>query len=396
MLQPILPLRVSRMLSPATLLLVLGLLLPMHAGAEEQVLLTTRDDCVTATNGVIENSDPAIPLPHDRAILRIGYWGDPGTHEREQSIGRTVQWNLGLATGIQSAPAQQLGYYDLGMPIATSGIQANCSEVGVVINTFEFNHTEAVLGGGPFASYGEKLSLPAPIFPSSNRAAQRMLVRGEFKHPYHRWTEPGSTGQINLVYYLQPLWCPELYPGRLCPAVELNNRVPTFAHVIAVFDNRPAVADAPLELSLHDGFHFFVSSALSPGTELAPVAFVTPSARSATYVRGNSTWSDWRLFEAELSRAQLQKLLNVYRDSAAPCPRFDLDDPACLIRVSPPDIADWGIVHVAALVESNPGAHALCIRGQNAAGCRNIALGVGMRNIEAVASFELPRLISRK
>ena len=54
------------------------------------MLLSTRDDCITAAASVIQNSDPAILLPRDRAILRIGYWGDPGSHEREHALGRTV------------------------------------------------------------------------------------------------------------------------------------------------------------------------------------------------------------------------------------------------------------------------------------------------------------------
>jgi hypothetical protein len=361
-----------------------GLLVTTPAFADS-FLFGTSDDCISTTQSVFEASDPAAALPSDRAIIRVGYWGDPGTPERIGAVANPVQWNVGLLSGVLAAPTEQRGYADFGPPVATSAVQARCGEAGVVLNSYQFSHTKPVAGGGPQMGFGEKRSLPMPLF-SSNRYPQALSIRARIKHPQHDWNEDGAVGQIVLVYYLQPLRCPELFPNQLCPAASFGNRVPAFAHVIGLYDSRPADAATGVgnEHLLHDGFTTFFASPLAEmQADGTPVRLLQVHASSALATNADVTWNEYRDFRADISRSRLQKMLNIFRSKAAACPQFTVDDPACLVRATPPNIEDWGIVLVSALVEVFPAALPQCVRSANAPGCLNISMGVGIRNVDA-------------
>ena len=366
------------------------LMLAIHPASAKSFLMGTSDDCISAAGSVFESSLPQVELPRDRAVVRVGYWGDPGTPERSSAVSNQVNWNVGLVTGILASPNQQRGFADRGLPIASSAVQARCTEAGVQLNTYQFSHTAPVFGGGPQMSFGEKRNFPIPIFRASNQTADKLIIQASIKHPQHHWDEAGAVGQIALVYYLQPLNCPELFPNQACPAASLGNRVPAFAHVIGVYDSRPAdpSSGVGLEHMLHDGFNAFFSSPLANlQANGDPVRFLTPHLSSALARNQHALWSEYRFFRADISHVQLQKMLNIFRDSAAQCAQFSVDDPACLVRASSADIRDWGIVLVAGLVEAFPQSLPGCVRGANPAGCQNISMGVGLKAIDAYAGY---------
>ena len=344
-------------------------------------IMGTSESCLSFADGSVVNiNDPNIELPRNRAVARIGYWGDPGNPEREYAISNTIySWSGGPVTGLYVDPKLQRGYYDLGQSVGASMLQIACSsghaEVGALINSYWFTHTQPIFGGGPQVSLGEKRDFPVPIPKFSN--GKDLVIQGWFKHPYRHSHEPGALGQIVIGYYMQPLHCPRQAPGsQLCPAATAQNRIPAFAHVIGLFDTRPASpSNTYYEFAAHDGFTAFFSS---PAANLDPAGnsleYATMSPHSAGTLLGDFRWGDYKFYRVHIKYRQMQTMIS---QAKAMVP--DLADAS-----SDPD--DWGIVLVTSLLEISNAAAPQCQTGSGAAGCNDIVMGVSMAGIDALVA----------
>lgn len=340
-------------------------------------LFSTAGECITPTSGTLVQIDnPTIEVPLDRAHLRVSYWGDPGTAEQAGAISRPVSWDVGAVTGLRSlGAATQRGYYDLGMPLASSAVLADCTQVGIVLNTYWFAHTQPVRGGGPQASYGTKRAYPVPVYRSPG---EDLVVQGYMKLPAVGWSETDAVGQVVFVYYMQPLRCPAQFPGAaVCPAANATNGVPAFAHVIALYDSRdPADPRTPVvEARGNDSFTAFYSSPLLDRDRNGqPLRYLTRSPYSRTTAFRYQTWNEWGFFRAHVSRAQMALMIDEARRSVA-----------AMAQLSP-DPADWGVVLATALLEVFPTGAPQCVTGAANAGCNDIAMAVAFSEVGVFAS----------
>ena len=367
------------------LVLLLGLA-ALPAAAQDlrqrhyEPLFGTAGECVTPYSGtLLRIDDPAIDVPLDRAHLRVSYWGDPGTAEAAGAIGRAVGWDVGALTGVPSlGPAYQRGYYDSGLPTATSAVQANCAQVGVLLNTYWFSHTQPVRGGGPQASYGMKRAYPVPVY---RRPGEDLVVQGHLRLPFVHWSEESAVGQIVFVYYMQPLRCPAQFPDApVCPAATGANGVPAFAHVIALYDSRDAAdPHAPTaEARGNDTYTaFFSSPLLDADRDGRPLRYLTRSPYSRTTGYRYQTWREWGFFRVHVSRAQMALMIDEARRNVA------------AMAALSPDPSDWGVVLAAALVETVPTAAPQCVAGTARPGCNDIVMGVGLTEVGVFASTPL-------
>lgn len=356
------------------------------AGAQDlrqrhyQPLLGTAGECVTPFNGtLVRIDDPAFEVPLDRAHLRVSHWGDPGTAESVGAIERAVQWDVGALTGVPSLGAAfQRGHYDIGLPVATPAVQANCAQVGVLLNTYWFSHTEPVRGGGPQAAYGMKRAYPVPVYQAPG---EDLVVQGHLRLPFVHWSEASAVGQVVFVYYMQPLRCPVQFPhAAICPAATAANGVPAFAHVIALYDSRDAAdPGAPaVEARGYDSYTAFYSSPLRDADrDGRPLRYLARSPYSRATAYRYQTWRDWGFFRAHISRAQMALMIDEARRNVA------------AMAALSPDPADWGVVLAAALVEAMPTAAPQCVAGAARPGCSDIVMAVGMTEVGVFASTPL-------
>ena len=339
-------------------------------------LLGTSGQCLDFADGSVVNiNDPAIELPRNRAFARVGYWGDPATAERDFAISVPIlSWDGGTLTGLSVPAGQQRGHYDLGAQVAASLIQIDCAsgsvEVGAVINSYWFNHSAPIQGGGPQMSFGQKMDFPVPI--SQYSEGSELVIQGQIQLPFVHHHEPGAIGQVVLVYYMQPLSCPRFASGP-CPAATLANRIPSFGHVIGLYDSRPsATPDSYQEFAGHDTFTAFFSSPLADQDPSgAPLKFLEKSAYSANTLLGDGSWRGYRFFRAHIDYRQMESMI-AYARATVP----ELWDASAR-----PD--DWGIVLVSALMEISNAAAPQCQTGQGAAGCNDIVIAASMTTIDA-------------
>ena len=286
----------------------------------------------------------APPAP-GRMRMRVQNIGDPGTLELAQEVANPVSWDVGLVTGLRSAPASQRGYRDDGPPVGSSAFQLACDGAGFFINTFQFEHKVALPGDGPNAYLGQDFDPPLPF-------GDGIVISLDAKVPWLlSQSAPDGVGvaQLNVLYYLR-----DAKSGS------------TVAHVIGLYDNRPfGQGGLGSEFTSSDGVTSFASSPLLPfdaaGT---PIRFVSPP--TAGQSQFATTWAESRHFQAVVTIAELGRLI-------------------AALRVREPglstDPADYGVILYAAGVEVMPGTD----------DTHNVSFGASVTNLR-LESFRFARL----
>lgn len=328
----------------------------------------TADNCV---DDVI-STNTMLDLDIDRASALVAYWGDPGTDELNLQVSNPVTWSVETILNMPN-PTKKRGYWDIGSPIGTSAAVVKCNEAGFFLNTFQFSHTQPQIGGGPQAQLKKKVSYPKVIFTTLQ---SDLIIQGYVKHPSHHWIDPDASvyGDISLYYYVQPINCSNYIFGK-CPAANVTNRIPAFAHLLGVYNSRfPNGAGEGGGNDTFTGFFYTPLSDYLPNG-VAP-KYAKKSLFSYPFSGGSSVWSDSRFFRAEISYAKMQLMINAIR--------ADYPDIAAQTTSNP---AEWGIVLVGGLLEVGPGTNATdgspCVRNTNKSGCRDIVMSATFSYIEA-------------
>ena len=176
-----------------------------------------------------------------------------------------VTWDVGTLTGFQPpAPVSnwQLGYHNLGLPSGSSAFQMHDYDVGSFINTWSFNHTQPVIGGGPHTVY--QINYSSPKSPWRTPTSE-LTLQAHIQIPWVV-TWKGGVGQFSFFFYLKDIKSNIIFP-----------------YVLAIFDTRPAGVDNGKEFLSHDTFHPFVSTPIKAGTRYA-----TKSPFSESFVGKNA------------------------------------------------------------------------------------------------------------
>lgn len=352
-----------------TTLLAALLLIGSTATAQTfRPLISSTSNCVNDGLSLrnYSNSTTA-PEQLNRTTFNVGYWGDPGTAEAVHAVTFPISWPIEQLLNTPNYSIKR-GYYDVGLPTATSGITLSCYEGASLLNSYQFSHTQPVQGGGPQAGLGQKTSHARRMFTTPN---SDLVIQGYFKHPAHHWNEEGAEAQIIMAYYVQPLYCP-FTKGGICPAATLNNGIPAFAHVIALYSSTNSTGTYN-EFFGNDTFTGFFSSPLS-STQAngAPTQYLSKSIYSYPMATRYEMWNDFRFYRAHISRTQMQQMIAIQRNASPQ-----------IAAASSPNPDDWGIVLVTGLQESFPGTGNQCTKGNNPPGCRNISMAVSQAYIEA-------------
>ncbi len=262
-----------------------------------QIETLSAPGCAGVENIVAENP----PVTPNVTTVRVQHLGDPGSPELLGEVANPVTWDVGTLTGLHVPASAQRGYRDAAPPVAASAFQLQCDAAGFLINSWTFPHAVPMLGGGPIASVRRDLTPGVPLF---NDASSTLIIEARVAVP---WTiseaPPVGTGvsQVSLFYY-----------------AEDNNTRVRVAHVIGLFDNRPAgVEGSGVESLGNDTQVFFASSPLAPvDASGAPVKYVQVSAGSGQ-MRFVQTWTDSTLFRAEVSYAQFRDMIAELRRRGA-------------------------------------------------------------------------------
>jgi hypothetical protein len=253
--------------------------------------------CPDAANIIREDAT----APPNVTALRVQHMGDPGTPEWLGEIANTITWDVGALTGLHVPPAAQRGHRNEGPPVAASAFQLQCDSAGFLINTRTFSHSVPLVGEGPSASVGRDLIPPVAAF----RDADSLLTleaRVSVPSIVNEAT-PVEEGvaSVGFFYYVQ-----DSVSGTY------------IAHVIGIFDNRPAgVNGSGVESLGNDSVVAFAGSPLA-GTSAngAPVRFVALPA-GAPAMRFVQPFSDPALFRAEISYARFRDMLAALRLSGS-------------------------------------------------------------------------------
>jgi FG-GAP-like repeat len=342
---------------------------PVFAGEPTpRKIFGTADNCV---DDVI-STNTMLDLDIDRASALVAYWGDPGTDELNFQVSNPVTWNVETILNMPN-PTKKRGYWDIGSPIGTSAAVVKCNEAGFFLNTFQFTHTQPQIGGGPQAQLKKKVSYPKVIFTTLQ---SDLIIQGYVKHPSHHWNDSDANvyGDISLYYYVQPINCPNYIFGK-CPAANVTNKIPAFAHLLGVYNSRfpNGAAEGGGNDTFTGYFYTPLSDQLPNG---AAPKYAKKSQFSYPFSGGSSIWSDSRFFRAEISYAKMQLMINAIR--------ADYPDIAAQTTSNP---AEWGIVLVGGLLEVGPGITATdgspCVRNTNKPGCRDIVMSATFSYIEA-------------
>jgi hypothetical protein len=263
------------------------------AGAKSDYLdahsrLISDQDCPDARNMVAEFAS----APANATYLRIQHIGDPGTAELAGEISRTVTWDVGMLSGysipLTSYALGQRGWRDVGPPSPASAFQLWCNGAGFVLNSSQFSHAAALTLEGPSVSVARDLEPAAAVFRNSTSA---LTIDGDIRVPWVQFDDApvvDGTAQVSFFYYAR-----DTTTGTL------------FAHVIALFGNRPpGVNGSGSEALSGDAYTAFAVSPLRATTfDGSPTRYVTVSPASATeqFVHG---WSDRRFFRAHVTYEQ--------------------------------------------------------------------------------------------
>ena len=262
-----------------------------------QIETLSAPGCAGVENIVAENQPRAI----NATTIRVQHLGDPGSPELLGEVANPVTWDVGTLTGLHVPPSAQRGYRDAAPPVAASAFQLQCDAGGFLINSWTFPHDVPMVGGGPVASVRRDLTPGVPLF---NDASSTLIIEARVAVPWTISETPpvgSAVSQVSLFYY-----------------AEDKNTLLRIAHVIGLFDNRPAgVEGSGVESLGNDTQVFFASSPLAPVDAAgAPVKYVTVSSGSGQ-MRLVQTWNDSTLFRAEVSYAQFRDMIAELRRRGA-------------------------------------------------------------------------------
>ena len=284
----------------------IGLLAIASAAAAQdytQFRVVSAPDCVEASHMIAELE----PAPINSTYMRVQHIGDPGTMELAGEIANPVTWNVGQLTGFFPPSANyaqaQRGFRDVGAPDPASAFQLWCNGAGFLINTRQFRHAAPVTLAGPNVSVARDLSPPAEIF---RNATSALTIDGYVRVPFVEYGTPPTiegTAQVSFFYYAQ-----DVTSGT------------TFAHVIALFDNRlPGVNGAGSENVGADAYTAFVTSPLRPTTAVAgtPTRYASVSPVSDT-MHFQSSWSGTSYFRVHVPYEKFRAMLTTLKAIALP------------------------------------------------------------------------------
>ncbi len=278
------------------LLAIPASLLPIAAQAAdsgENLRVISAPDCTDAT-GIIPELAPA---PFNATYLRVQHIGDPGSAELEGEVANVVTLDRRrrdrfLPAAFHHAQAQR-GFRDLGPPNPASAFQLWCNGAGFFINSRQFSHATPLTLEGPSASVARDLDPPATVFRDWTSA---LTIDADVSVPWVQYdghpTAEG-TAQVSFFYYARD-----------------TTTGTTFAHVIALFDNRaPGVNGTAGEAVSADAYTAFVVSPLRPTVfGGAPVQYVTVGAGSA-HMRFETAWPERIHFRAQVTYDNFRALL---------------------------------------------------------------------------------------
>ena len=258
-------------------------------------------DCAGPENIIAETA----PDPRNVTFMRVQHIGDPGTAELQDEVANPVTWDVGTLTGLSTTTSAQRGYRDAPPPIASSAFQLQCGRAGFLIDSFQFSHAQPLFGEGPSA--GVNRAIDDEIAFDGPKSA--LVIEGRIAVPTayspNRAPDLGVTA-VSFYYYVR-----DTKSGTIV------------AHVIGLFDNRPAgVGGAGTEFLGNDGITAFAGSPLlSVDGNGDAVRFVDTSPYSAT-MRFETTWNDPVFFRAEVSYERFKALLAALQPQA---PAMSLD-----------------------------------------------------------------------
>jgi hypothetical protein len=265
-----------------------------HPAARLRVLAAT--DCPGPANIIAEEARE----PLNQTYVRVQHMGDPGTQELEGEVANEITWDVGSLTGLHVSPFYQRGYRDAPPPVAASAFQLACGSAGFLINSFQFSHVQPHVGEGPSASIARDLDPPIPAFEDAqSNFSLQAWVAVPTSHSPGLTAELGVT-QVSFFYYVK-----DTISGTL------------IAHVIGLFDNRPAGSVAAEFLS-NDGFTAFAGSPLAARDGAGnPVRWVEVAPGSAT-MRNGEVWSEPAYFRAVISYPRFKSMLEALDASSLP------------------------------------------------------------------------------
>jgi hypothetical protein len=273
---------------------------PDYANARYRVI--SAPDCVDAGNFVAEFG----PAPVNATYARVQHIGDPGTAELLGEVALPVTWDVGAYTGISPPPSAhaqtQRGFRDIGPPEPASAFQLWCGAAGFFIDSRRFGHAVPLVLEGPSVSVARELAPAADVFRNWTSA---LTIDAQVRVP-HVWSAAppvaDGTAQVSFFYYVR-----DTTTGTV------------FAHVVALFDNRPAgINGSGGEAASADAYTAFVVSPLARNlVDGTPTQYVTVSPASDTmhFVDG---WQGPRFFRMHVGYDQFAALLGRLRRGALP------------------------------------------------------------------------------
>lgn len=242
-------------------------------------------------HGVIRTDfTPVSPAPiKDAFSLRVRHMGNAckpgmsatGCEQAKGAVANPITWAVSQYTGFTPpAPlsAWQFGYLDAGPSVGANAFQLAGTTAGVLINSWSFEHTEPVVGGGPNVVYSIDYSAPEAPFRTPGSA---LTLQAFVRLPWAAsWS--GGVGQLSFFFYLRDRTTNSL-----------------FAYVTELWDSRGIGDGNGSEFIGNDTQVNFVSSPLVAGTK-----FSTVSPYSAT-LRNQTTWTTPDFFRVHVFARQI-------------------------------------------------------------------------------------------
>ncbi len=230
------------------------------------------------------------------------------------AVASNINWDVGRYTGFYPpapAGAWQFGRLDSGPEIGASAFQLQGKSAGMLINTWSFDHSHSIVGGGPNAVYAITYSKPETPF---RNPTSELTLQAFIKLPWATsWK--GGIGQLSFFFYLRD-----------------RTTSHTFAYVLGIWDSRAPGVGNGVEFVGHDTQVSFVSSPLKPGTLYATLSPYSQAMRNTV------TWETPDFFRAHVPA---RKLL----DAIA---AIETKTPGLSLSKTP---ADYELVHAGVLQE---------------------------------------------
>jgi hypothetical protein len=228
--------------------------------------------------------------------MNVRHMGNPGTAELDQQVANPVTWDVGFYTGLHVDDPRvqwQRGFLDLGPPDGTNAFQVQCTAAGSMINTYSFDRSEPVVGGGPNVTYGYDLAT-IDIRPWGEQR-QQLVLRLDAEIPWLS-VVADAVGQFSMYGYF----------------VDVSTGI-VVAQLYGIFDSRADGVGSGFEFVGNDTFVNFASGPIDTGLRYSQPG---PGSDVMHHVNG---FAGLRTFEAVVTTAQWQNVIadiNVRRQQA--------------------------------------------------------------------------------